>query len=120
MNIQNFQNSITPMSPHSIERTQNRGISSDIIEFLLLYGDKSYDHHGCVIRFFKKKTLIKKLNQNPELLKYLLNNENCYLVQSIVTNNIITTGHRYKRIKQKPNKKLGKDYIMKRYFIARA
>lgn len=115
MNIQELEN----MSPHSVERTQNRGISADIINLLLLYGDKCYDHHGCVIRFFKRKSLLKKLKDDPKTLKYLLDNETCYLVQSLKNNNIITTGHRYKRIKQKPNKKLGYNYIIKRYFIAR-
>jgi hypothetical protein len=82
-------------SNHATMRSQQRGIPSNIIELLYDFGDRRYDGHGGVIRFFGAKSrhrLIEEFGsvEVRRVSEYL----RCYLVESSHDGTIITVAKR--------------------------
>jgi len=87
------------ISTHALARSQQRGIPPLIQDWLLDYGEASYDGSGGVIRFFSRKSLRaleRAVGRVP--LRYLSAYLQSYLVESSSTGEVITMGKRYERI----------------------
>lgn len=85
-------------SNHAVAQMQQRAISETTIDYLIEWGRKAYDHKGAVIRFFDKSSraqLVRHLGQ--QRTKQLEHQLDAYVVVS-TEGNVITVGHRYKRI----------------------
>lgn len=82
-------------SKHAIERTKQRGIPPLIQNWLLDYGQETYDGHGTIIRYFTKKS-VRKMEQDfgREPIRRLSEYLNSYLIESI-DGVIVTVGKRY-------------------------
>ena len=86
------------LSNHAVARMQQRAISETTIDCLIEWGRKAYDHRGGVIRYFDKASRIQMLQHvGHERAKALENHLDAYVVVS-TSGQVITVGHRYKRI----------------------
>jgi hypothetical protein len=90
---------------HAEKRLQQRGISRDVCELLLAYGDEKYDGHGGCIRFFSERS-VARLNAECGLsfCKKHIGSFRTYLVQSTRDGAIITVGldrvaHKFKALR---------------------
>ena len=45
------------LSRHAEQRSQQRGIPRLIVDWLERYGDERYDHNGCTLLYFTKRSL---------------------------------------------------------------
>ncbi len=87
------------MTRHATIRQQQRGIPPLIMEWLTSYGTSSHDHHGAEVLYFDKcsrKALAKAVGE--EIVNRLSGLLDTYAVVS-GSGTIITTGHRFKRVK---------------------
>ena len=86
------------LSNHAVAQMQQRAIAESTIDYLMEWGRKAYDHRGAVIRYFDKTSrtqLIRHVGeQHARELEHQLD---AYVVLSN-SGQIITVGHRYKRI----------------------
>jgi hypothetical protein len=87
---------------HAEIRAQQRGIPPLIDQWLDLFGEKEYDGHGGVVRFFSRasiRTMKRAFGDAPmrKLTKYF----RAYKVESNHDGHIITIGHRIKRINRR-------------------
>jgi hypothetical protein len=85
-------------SNHAVAQMQQRAISETTIDYLIEWGRKAYDHKGAVIRFFDKSSraqLVRHLGE--QRAKQLEHQMDAYVVLS-TEGQVITVGHRYKRI----------------------
>lgn len=86
------------LSNHAVAQMQQRAIAESTIDYLIKWGRKAYDHRGAVIRYFDKSSrsqLLKYVgDQRARELEHQLD---AYVVVSN-SGQIITVGHRYKRI----------------------
>ena len=81
------------MTAHAKLRTQQRGISAQMTNWLVSYGDKVYDGRGGLIRFFSQRVLRKLEGKlDPESFQQILKNRRCYLVLSASDGAVITVG----------------------------
>jgi hypothetical protein len=86
-------------SKHAQTRNQQRGIPPVVHEWLTRFGAEQYDGHGGIKVFFSKGS---KKQMEKELGKSFVHKNERYLnifrVESSDNSNIITCGHRTRRI----------------------
>jgi hypothetical protein len=86
---------------HALHRAQQRGVPPLVMNWLLDYGEETFDGHGGVVRYFSPRS-IRQLERDVGLtpLKRLSEYLRCYLVQGSQDGNVITVGkrHRGKRL----------------------
>ncbi|NMF91055.1 DUF4258 domain-containing protein [Aromatoleum petrolei] len=86
------------LSNHAVAQMQQRAISESMIDYLIEWGRKAYDHRGAVICYFDKSSRIQLLKHVGERrAKQLEHQLDAYVVVS-TSGKVITVGHRYKRI----------------------
>ncbi len=86
------------MTNHAQERSQNRCIPPLIIHWLCQYGSRKRSNNGSIICYFdKKSTRLLSSDVGDIIIRRLSSLMSVYLV--IAGDQIITVGHRYKRIK---------------------
>lgn len=86
------------LSNHAVAQMQQRAISETTVGYLMEWGRKIYDHRGGVVRYFDKASRSQLLRHvGQEQGKQLENQLDAYLVVT-TSGQIITVGHRYKRI----------------------
>jgi hypothetical protein len=86
------------LSNHAVAQMQQRAISETMVDYLIEWGRKAYDHKGAVIRYFDKASrshLLRHVGENQA--KELESQLDAYVVVS-TSGQVITVGHRYKRI----------------------
>ncbi len=86
------------LSNHAVAQMQQRAICETTVDYLIEWGRKAYDHRGAVIRYFDKASRTQLLRQIGESrAKELESQLDAYVVVS-TSGQVITVGHRYKRI----------------------
>ena len=86
------------MTHHAMVRARQRCIPPLIIHWLCQYGSRRRDNTGYIMCYFDKKSLrLLASDVGHIVLRRLSGLLNSYLV--IAGNQIVTVGHRYKRIK---------------------
>jgi hypothetical protein len=86
------------LSNHAVAQMQQRAISERTVGYLIAWGRKAYDHRGGVVRYFDRASRFRMLrNVGEERAKELENQFDAYVVVS-TSGQVITVGHRYKRI----------------------
>lgn len=86
------------LKQHASSRMQQRGIKSTTAEYLLSCGSRDHDHRGATILYFDKHARQRLLNQlGAKQLKTIEQQLDTYAVVS-GEGEIITVGHRTKRI----------------------
>jgi hypothetical protein len=81
---------------HASQRAQQRGVPPLVMNWLLDYGEESFDGHGGVVRYFSPRSirqLERDIGQAP--LKRMSEFLRCYLVQASQSGEVITVGKRY-------------------------
>jgi hypothetical protein len=85
------------LTGHASARMKQRCISAEALDFLLEYGRETFDHRGhAVILYFDKRARRKLARAQPGR-KDLERVARCYAVLSR-EGEVITAGHRYRRI----------------------
>jgi hypothetical protein len=87
---------MTNYTQHATQRAQQRGVPPLITSWLVEYGEKAFDGHGGMVRFFSRKSIRRmerELGTAPvrRLSEYLRS----YLVQGAADGAVITVGKRY-------------------------
>lgn len=86
------------LSNHAVAQMRHRAISETTVDYLIEWGRKAYDHRGGIVRYFDKASRSQLLRHiGEDRAKELKNQLDAYLVVS-TAGQIITVGHRYKRI----------------------
>jgi len=86
------------MTSYALERSQQRCIPPLIIHWLCQYGSRKRNHNGTILCYFDKKSMhLISSDVGQVVIRRLSDLMNAYLV--IAGDQIITVGHRYKRIK---------------------
>lgn len=88
------------LSPHAHVRLQQRGIRKEVLECLLAYGRREHDHHQCEVVYFDVRSVeFIRRELGLEATQLVCDHREVY---AVVDSNgcIVTTGHRYKRIKR--------------------
>lgn len=85
-------------SNHAVAQMQQRAISESMIDYLIEWGRKAYDHKGGVILYFDKSLRAQWLRHvGEQRAKQFAHELDAYVVVS-TSGQVITVGHRYKRI----------------------
>ncbi len=88
------------MTRHAQVRLQQRGIPPDVVERLLDFGHEAHDHHGSRIVYFDHQARKQLRRQvGSESYKRIEPHLDAYAVVAD-TGEVITVGHRTKRINQ--------------------
>lgn len=86
------------LSRHARVRAQQRGIKGNMLECLLAFGHKEHDHLGGIVVTFDGSALARASRaMGPEVGARLEQARSLYAVVD-VQGQVITTGHRYRRI----------------------
>ncbi len=86
------------LSNHAVAQMKQRAISETTVDYLIEWGRKAYDHRGSVVRYFDKASRNQLLRHFGEKrAKELESQLDAYVVVS-TNGQVITVGHRYKRI----------------------
>jgi len=86
------------MTKHALERSQNRCIPPLIIHWLCQYGSRKRSNNGTIVCYFdRKSTRLLSSDVGAIVIQRLSSLMSVYLV--IAGDQIISVGHRYKRIK---------------------
>lgn len=86
------------LSNHAVAQMQQRAISELTIDYLMEWGRKAYDHRGAVIRYFDKTSRTQLIRHvGEQRVRELEHQLDAYVVVSN-SGQVITVGHRYKRI----------------------
>ena len=86
------------MTNHALERSQQRCIPPLIIHWLCQYGSRKRNNNGTIMCYFDRKSMrLIASDVGQIVIRRLSSLMNAYLV--IAGDQIITVGHRYKRIK---------------------
>ena len=87
------------MTNHALERSQQRCIPPLIIHWLCQYGSRKRNNNGTIVCYFDKKSVrLISSDVGTIVIRRLSSLLDAYLV--IAGDNILTVGHRYKRIKK--------------------
>lgn len=87
------------LSTHAATRRQQRGISPAMVDLLLRYGTRCYDHRGgCIVHFDKasRERLCRDLGSAAAQLKLSV-----YAVLDASHRTVITLGHRTRRVQRR-------------------
>lgn len=88
------------LTPHAEIRMQQRGVDRQVLECLLLYGRREFDHFGCEIAYFDDAGLEKTARCEPRRV-WLKAVESRHLYAVVNSNGeVVTTGHRYRRVQR--------------------
>lgn len=83
---------------HASVRMQQRCITPETVDALLAYGTKEYDHRGAKVVYFDKRARSRLLSKvGADQYKSIEGKLNVYVVLS-GGGDLITVGHRHKRI----------------------
>ncbi|HHJ35366.1 MAG TPA: hypothetical protein ENJ87_06345 [Gammaproteobacteria bacterium] len=86
------------MTSHALERSQQRCIPPLIIHWLCQYGSRRRNSNGTILCYFDRKSLrLVSSDVGNIVIRRLSGLFNAYLI--IAGDNIVTVGHRYRRIK---------------------
>lgn len=86
------------MTNHAMERSRQHGIPPLIIHWLCQYGTRRRNNNGYIMCYFDKKSVrLLSSDVGKVVVRRLSGLMNAYLI--IVGSQIISVGHRYKRIK---------------------
>ncbi len=86
------------MTKHALERAQQRCIPPLIIHWLCQYGSRKRNNNGSIICYFDRKSVhLVASDVGQIVIRRLSGLMNAYLV--IAGDQILTVGHRYKRIR---------------------
>jgi hypothetical protein len=86
------------LSNHAVAQMQQRAIAVTTVDYLIEWGREVYDHRGGVIRYFDKTSRTQLLRHiGEDRAKTLESQLDAYVVVS-TRGQVITVGHRYKRI----------------------
>lgn len=81
---------------HAAQRIQQRGIPPLVSNWLLDYGERNFDGHGGVIRYFSHRGVRKMERElGRAAVKRMSEFLRCYLVESSNDGAVITVGKRY-------------------------
>ncbi|MDP6653743.1 MAG: DUF4258 domain-containing protein [Gammaproteobacteria bacterium] len=86
------------LTRHAENRMQQRGINRQAVDYVLAYGRKSYDHHGCRVVWLDKQARLRiHEEEGHEVVRKL---DKCFNTYAVIDQNgtVITVGHRYRRI----------------------
>jgi hypothetical protein len=88
------------LSLHAQQRMQQRGITLEVVDYLLAYGRVSHDHHGgCVVWLDKRSRARLGVEEGRQVLRRMDKLLNAYVVTD-TDGTVVTVGHRYRRIIQ--------------------
>lgn len=83
---------------HAEVRAQQRGIPPLVMNWLLDYGEESFDGHGGVVRYFTQQSIRRMERDFGDVpLRRMSEFLRCYLVQGSQDGRIITVGKRHPR-----------------------
>lgn len=87
-----------PMTSHAEVRLRQRGIRTDVLDCLLAYGRREYDHADCEILYFDTRAIERVQRQEGPQLAHLVSDHRD--VYAVVDSDgcIVTAGHRFRRI----------------------
>jgi hypothetical protein len=86
------------LSAHAEVRMQQRGVERELLECLLEYGARQYDHKGCEVVFLTDDCLDAiARHESHHLLVRMAAARSIYAVVD-VDGSVVTTGHRYRRV----------------------
>lgn len=86
------------LSRHAAVRMQQRGISEFVVNLLLQFGSRRYDHQGAQVIFFDHRAKRRCCGvQGKDVLRQIEQHPDVYLV-SALDGELITIGHRCKRL----------------------
>lgn len=90
-------------SHHAQTRMHHRALSSTVAEWLYDYGERRYDHKGCLVFFFtnRSRQRLKQALGGEKALSYE-KTKDAYMVMSVEGRHVVTLGYRYQRIKCDP------------------
>lgn len=90
----------TSLSPHAEIRAQQRGVDRNMLNCLLAYGRREFDHCGCEIVYFDDASL--KAVAKHESIQLWLKAVQSRCVYAVVNSDglVVTTGHRYRRVQR--------------------
>lgn len=89
---------------HAEKRVNQRGISYEICDLLLSYGDEKFDGRGGVIQYFSEKSISLLISdRGVQFCKKNIKKFKAYLVKSAHDGSIITVGinrtpHKFKAL----------------------
>jgi hypothetical protein len=83
-------------STHATVRCQQRGIPTLVLDLLLEFGQREHDHAGAEIVFFDHRARKRIESYSGGLISKQNEFLDSYAV--LADGNIVTVGHRYKRI----------------------
>ena len=88
----------TPLSRHAQARMQQRGISTELLGLLAVYGARAHDHHGGQLRFFDKAARRRLRQAAGEAAWRRV--ESKLDVYAVIAQDgcVVTVGHRDRRI----------------------
>ena len=85
---------------HALKRCQQRGVSTELCDLVLDYGEFRYDKHGARICFLTKRTIRKIRDKiGSELEKDCERKSRLFVVESLDNQSVITVGYAYKTSK---------------------
>ncbi len=82
------------LSTHATKRVQQRAIPKNVIDLLLQYGQRSYDHHhGAIYTFDRRsKKRLKTYLGNRLADFFIATFGDCYVVADAESDHVITAG----------------------------
>lgn len=84
---------------HGEVRQQQRGIPSVIVDLVLRYGSREYDHRGGVVKYLDRRgRKVIEQNMGRDFVKRHSDQMGVYVVQSVTDGRVITCGHRYAKV----------------------
>ena len=91
---------MSSLSAHAEVRMQQRGVERDLLECLLEYGVRQYDHKGCEIVFLTEDSMDAIARHEPRhLLVRMAAARSIYAVVD-VDGCVVTAGHRFRRVQR--------------------
>lgn len=88
------------LTSHAEVRMQQRGVERELLECLLKYGEREYDHKGCEIVFLTDSCLdaIARYESHPLWVRMVAARSLYAVVDT--DGCVVTAGHRYRRVQR--------------------
>lgn len=88
------------LTSHAEVRMQQRGVERELLECLLKYGEREYDHKGCEIVFLTDSCLdaIARYESHPLWIRMVAARSLYAVVDT--DGCVVTAGHRYRRVQR--------------------
>lgn len=88
------------LTAHAEVRMQQRGVERELLECLLEYGEREYDHKGCEIVFLTDSCLdaIARYESHPLWVRMVAARSLYAVVDT--DGCVVTAGHRYRRVQR--------------------